>query len=266
MFRLISDVHGEQFNMPWDIPVDSTIDEKNTVLLLAGDMGVVKRPSTIRYLLEDASERFKSVVYIMGNHEHYGSTFNETADKINTIISTHNIQNIHFDTHISIDIGEYTIIAATLWTSFNNNSPMDMVFARQGMSDYSQIHIKTSNKGEDRVVHRLAPKDVLKQHNKDKVFIFESIHDAIARKRKIIVMSHHAPSHESVCSRYTNSTINHAFYTDLDMNIIELDYEMVWCHGHMHNSSDYMLGKCRVICNPHGYGKENPSFNPLFII
>ncbi|HEY5580610.1 MAG TPA: hypothetical protein VIK56_05520 [Rhodoferax sp.] len=48
----------------------------------------------------------------------------------------------------------------------------------------------------------------------------------------------------------------------------------VWLHGHVHNSFDYRLGRCRVVANPAGYVKnlgwarspdefefENPLFN-----
>ena len=55
-FRLISDIHGEHLHSVFKLSEGA--DDKNTVLLLAGDIGVVKRPSTIKYLLEDASEIF----------------------------------------------------------------------------------------------------------------------------------------------------------------------------------------------------------------
>ena len=27
----------------------------------------------------------------------------------------------------------------------------------------------------------------------------------------------------------------------------------LWCHGHIHQSKDYMIGNTRIICNPRGY-------------
>ena len=27
----------------------------------------------------------------------------------------------------------------------------------------------------------------------------------------------------------------------------------LWLHGHVHDSFDYRVGRCRVICNPRGY-------------
>jgi hypothetical protein len=29
----------------------------------------------------------------------------------------------------------------------------------------------------------------------------------------------------------------------------------LWTHGHMHNTSDYLMGDTRVVCNPRGYDK-----------
>jgi Icc-related predicted phosphoesterase len=45
----------------------------------------------------------------------------------------------------------------------------------------------------------------------------------------------------------------------------------LWIHGHIHTSSDYVIGGTRVVANPRGYphkngGQENPSFDPFFIV
>jgi 3',5'-cyclic AMP phosphodiesterase CpdA len=44
-------------------------------------------------------------------------------------------------------------------------------------------------------------------------------------------------------------------------------------HGHVHESFDYVLGGCRVVCNPRGYpdprapgGRENPDFDPNLVL
>ena len=30
----------------------------------------------------------------------------------------------------------------------------------------------------------------------------------------------------------------------------------LWVHGHMHESFDYPMGKCRVVCKPRGYAPK----------
>jgi len=42
-------------------------------------------------------------------------------------------------------------------------------------------------------------------------------------------------------------------------------------HGHIHESFDYQVGNCRVVCNPRGYlqhgrGLENKRFNPALVV
>jgi len=50
-------------------------------------------------------------------------------------------------------------------------------------------------------------------------------------------------------------------------------------NGHVHDSFDYMIGKCRVIANPRGYARnrlyaespeqvewENPGFDPTLVL
>ena len=41
-----------------------------------------------------------------------------------------------------------------------------------------------------------------------------------------------------------------------------------WSHGHTHESMDYMIGDCRVVCNPKGYHptEVNPDFDPNFAV
>ena len=48
--------------------------------------------------------------------------------------------------------------------------------------------------------------------------------------------------------------------------LIERYQPTLWVHGHVHNSSDYLVGKTRVLCNPHGYGTENPDFNGALVV
>jgi len=253
-------VHGEQFNSPWQLP-NTTEDESSLNLLLAGDIGVAKRMTTIKYFLEDMSERFENVFYVMGNHEHYGSAFNETHLKIQESIDAMGLTNVHFGTQFSVEIGEYNVIGASLWTDMNKNNPMDRIIIREGMNDYAKTVYRTSSPTQPREIRGMTVDDVLEQHYRDRDFIFNEIDVAIKSNRKIVVMTHHAPSSMSIHPTFQGSALNSAFFTELSDQIMELDYEMVWCHGHVHNSFDYQLGKCRVICNPHGYGNENPLFN-----
>ena len=48
--------------------------------------------------------------------------------------------------------------------------------------------------------------------------------------------------------------------------LIEAHQPTLWVHGHVHNSSDYRVGTTRIVCNPHGYGFENPDFDGALVV
>lgn len=74
----------------------------------------------------------------------------------------------------------------------------------------------------------------------------------------------------SVSERYKQELTSCAFASNLDFLVEQADY---WVHGHTHDSFDYTLGKCRVLCNPRGYpinrmtgAYENPEFDSQLIV
>jgi hypothetical protein len=59
-----------------------------------------------------------------------------------------------------------------------------------------------------------------------------------------------------------------AYASNLDALTEQTD---LWIHGHMHESLNYRIGKCQVVCNPLGYKNragvpENQEFAPHFIV
>jgi hypothetical protein len=68
------------------------------------------------------------------------------------------------------------------------------------------------------------------------------------------------------------STLSAVFASNLDDLVSEVNGCLI--HGHTHDSFDYNIGKCRVVCNPRGYprsrdmasGYENPNFRSDLII
>jgi Icc-related predicted phosphoesterase len=68
-----------------------------------------------------------------------------------------------------------------------------------------------------------------------------------------VVLTHHAPHPGSVHERFAGSIINGAFISDLTELVEQAD---LWLHGHAHDSFDYRVGRCRVVCNPRGYAQN----------
>jgi hypothetical protein len=81
-----------------------------------------------------------------------------------------------------------------------------------------------------------------------------------------VVMTHHTPSMLSSHPRWggTTNLLNWAYAnTYTEAIILEHPNIKCWVHGHTHESHNYTIDKCRVICNPRGYYPHelNPSFN-----
>jgi len=70
-----------------------------------------------------------------------------------------------------------------------------------------------------------------------------------------IIVTHHSPSFKGVVEKWKTSNLNDCFHSDLEDFILERK-PALWCHGHIHDPVDYMIGKTRVVANPYGYKFE----------
>jgi Icc-related predicted phosphoesterase len=76
-----------------------------------------------------------------------------------------------------------------------------------------------------------------------------------------------APSGRSIGADYAGDRTNPCFASHLD-DLVNASRAALWVHGHIHSSSDYMIGGTRVICNPRGYLPHQPNrqFNPNLVV
>ena len=63
--------------------------------------------------------------------------------------------------------------------------------------------------------------------------------------------------------------MNACFVSDAE-HLISADRAQLWIHGHTHDSFDYVVNGCRIVCTPRGYAKagvnENPRFDPNLMV
>lgn len=182
-------------------------------------------------ICNDAWIEKPNVIHVPGNHEYYGRK-----------LKTYNEVKI---------IGSVRFLCSTLWTDFNlhGDQPLGMFVALRGMEDYNCIL-------------GLKPADTLKEHVKSLDFLRTNLE--IPFSGKTIVVTHHAPSPNSIHSKYEGNQLNPAFASDLDDFILKYQPAM-WIHGHVHDSFDYKIGETSIVCNPKGYYDENPNFDPYLI-
>ena len=242
--HLISDIHTE-----WEHYFIPTLeDEANTVVVLAGDIGVAKRPETTYLgLVRDACKRFRNVIMILGNHEHWTGKFPTTYDKI--LYETAELENFEILEKETLVIDDVAFICATLWTDMDKNCPLLMYNAKEEMMDYKKIRTGPESMPWQR---KLVPLDTMTDHRMAKEYIFPQIELHKKEGRKVVVVTHHLPSWMSVHESLKGHSMNGAYASELGNEIADLKPDL-WFHGHTHFSFDYMIGDTRIVCNPRGY-------------
>ena len=210
----------------------------------------LQRPDRYYRFLEEECGKYREVVMVMGNHEHYGYNYQKTYAHIAENLPS-NITLLENQTHTIDDV---VFVGCTLWTDMNKADPLTMFHMKQAMNDYRQI---TQFNEAKNVYHRLDPERTVSDHYASKKFIAETVENKF--DQKFVVVGHHAPSKQSTHARYADDTVmNGGYSSDLDEFITDHPQIKLWTHGHTHHPFDYVIGKTRVVCNPRGYINYEP--------
>lgn len=254
----VSDIHLE-FEA-WFIPPME--NEKDIIVVLAGDIGIGKKPITYMDFITNTCDRFKNVIWIAGNHEHYNCNMGTTLAKIwNATLEFENLYVVEKETVLIDDIA---FVCATLWTDFDNNNPITMYDAELMMTDYRVIRIGPDS---EPWKYHLKPLHTLADHKRAVEFIFPEIEKQKKAGKKVVVVTHHLPSFLSISDEFKGDSLNGAYATEL-FDEVAYSGADIWIHGHSHRSNDYFIGKTRIINNPRGYAPNdiNPDFNETLTI
>lgn len=266
--RIASDLHLESMSERYQIDYLKTYlpildTDKDTILILAGDILNFNKPKSYTNLLNYLNDNFYKVLMIAGNHEYYDSDLHD--GKYQFLDKYLKFNEYNFLDNEYIVINNIAFIGSTLWTNFNNNELETRAIVHYGLNDYNYIKYKGS---------RITPEIIYSINSKSINYIENQIdyfknNLALNKVDKIIVISHHGPSERSIHSNYIDSgKVNYAFVSDYDEKI-RYHKPNLWIHGHVHNSFDYAIANTRIITNPLGYSKarlENPYYDAKLII
>ena len=214
------------------------------VLVVAGDLCNGMKTIGVGWI-EDMCKCYAHVVFVPGNHDYYHWEMPE-VDNLWRIIADR-IENFHYLNGGYEFIEGVPFYGCALWTDLEAANPMERTAIVTGLADFG-------------VIHGMTPVVYQALHNQHlaglKVFLDNYEHDCV-------VVTHHAPHYNSVAEWYREggfAQLNHGFYTDLGDVFYDHPQIKLWLHGHTHSGFDYVVHNTRVVCNPLGYGKENPWF------
>ena len=189
--------------------------------------------------------KYNKVFYVMGNHEHYHGKFHKTYITIKSILP-HNVVLLEKE---CVEYNGVVFLGGTLWTDLNKGDPITVFTVKDYMSDYKYIQ----NFYADRhVYHKLTPEFTVSEFRKTKEYFKFVLEEN--RTKPVVVITHMAPSFQSVNEKYKDAGVTNAAYaSELSDFILDNENIKFWVHGHMHDPVNYMIGNTRVISNPRGY-------------
>lgn len=205
-----------------------------------------------RNLISDASQLYKHVIAVAGNHEFYQGKFHAGLDYLRDEYSKY--PNVHFLENDSITLDGFKFIGCTLWSDMNKGDPFTLWQIKNILNDYHVIRNDATG------YRRLQPEDTFKRHRESLKYLTTELQNS--KDDNVIVVTHHLPTHQSVPERYKKDTIaNGAYVSDLSELILDNPQIKLWVHGHTHSSCDYIIGETRIVCNPRGYASHNTTEN-----
>ena len=259
---VFSDLHlaHSDLDYPLDFPSDAT------VAIVAGDVWAPVA-SSLCWLYDNIVARGLKVVYVAGNHEHYGQVMTQSINDGLAVRSQY--PGVHWLENEAVVFGGVRFVGATLWTDYalHGQPQHSMKVAKLGLNDHRMIYTMSMAK------HRglFYPEDALVIHQHSRAWLETEL--AKPFDGKTVVVTHHCPHPGSIHRRFTGDSLNPAFVSDLT-SILEDHRPSFWVHGHVHSSFDYRVGETRVLCNPRGYvrrtrggyDRENLDFKPFMMI
>ena len=211
------------------------------VVVLAGDIHV--KFGAIDWILKHIPD--KPVIYVLGNHEFYGKSHPQFITDIKSkALGT----NIHILEKEKVVIGGVAFLGCTLWTDFAlfGNSKVAGYLCQQIMTDYKEIRRSST-------YSKLRSIDTAVIHFHSLKWLHSELSEI--QGKKTIIVTHHGPSPKSLPERKKDEIVSSAYVSDLEP-FISTHHPSYWVHGHLHNSCEYNVGECSVICNPKGYPEE----------
>jgi Icc-related predicted phosphoesterase len=250
--QLVSDLHLEFSGVK--ITNTSNVD----ALILGGDITIAKK-NNYQDFFASVSDQYKDIIYIAGNHEYYGGSWDNTIDVLREMVSPY--PNIHFLEDQYVDIDQVRFVGSTLWTDMHKGDPATALVVEQSLNDYRVIFNRGANRN-------LSANDTMQKHHDSMAFIKKTVEQD--PDRTYVMVSHHCPTPASTHPDYAGARMNGGFASDLSSFILEHPQIKLWTCGHTHRAHWYYLGETLVACNPRGYDsvrqKENPRWTPNLII
>jgi Icc-related predicted phosphoesterase len=202
--------------------------------------------------LDQVTNRYGQVVYVMGNHEYYGGRWDQIQHTFKGLEDVYvNLNCLERDL---VEIEGVKFLGCTLWTSMNRGNPLTVEVAKSYMNDYRNIKMNPKDG-----YGKLQPRHTIEDHKASHQWLRENVGEGD------VVVTHHLPSWWSIPYFYRTRTDESNYFYFSDLHDVLCHDPKLWIHGHTHEGCDYLIdgpNSARVLCNPRGYwGYEHSAYN-----
>lgn len=242
-FAVASDLHFE-FHRDKGVALVETLPETD-VIVVAGDLANAQCLWNSLVLLLG---KYRHVLFVPGNHEFYGSSFQSVRQSINKLKHRmpkmrdrgETLGELHLLDHGTAVIEGQRFVGTTMWFRWQDG----IALKHHYLNDFNTI--------------RGAARRIYEENRRALEFLEETV------RSTDVVVTHHPPSEGSVPPDQDEEEAKYnCFYLCDVEEFIRERQPKLWVHGHMHHSFDYLIDDTRVVCNPFGYAleEENEKFD-----
>lgn len=253
--KLLSDIHLEKLESYPGIAAFIPEKDEIDVICLCGDIGDPRDLSYTHFLRDCANKCNIHTFVIMGNHEAYGDSIQNTTKVISTVCDIINKQigkeKAVFLNNSYVDVHDYRFMGTTLWTDID---PSEAWNIRCSIADFQ--YIKGWGIGES-----------ISKFHENVAWLRVNIQAASEDNKKAVILSHHVPLLSLGNPEYAGSPLKSAFASDLSEFIKQnTDTISYWFYGHDHYSATKKVGNTIIMSNQKGYyDEENNNMNDRII-
>lgn len=240
--QIASDLHIEvEDTVP---KASDLITPSAPVLILAGDIGRIRKKEQLETFLQDVCKDFEYVLYVMGNHEYYrvngfpNKNMYQLMDDMIEIEAS--IPNLYILNRSSVVIGNTCIAGCTLWSQALVPFIPNFIVRIPGMD------VKRYN-------------DI---HHGDVRYIESMVKYCNEKQLKLVVVTHHCPTYKVLGEKKAGDKYKSLYASNLDRLLVG-ERVHTWICGHNHCNFDFKT-RCgtRLVSNQKGKPKDNvPDFS-----
>lgn len=180
-----------------------------------------------------AREHFsQTIIYVVGNHEYYRNNYQKLNKQLKE--KANELDN-HLLMNSSVIIDNVLFVGVKPWTGFELYQPQyySQLIAQFDMSDYKSTQYTQGGK-----YRKLTPPNTTRMHIQSLPFIKTELIEKAHSKSAVI--THHAPSKNSMPIGYEKSELPPDYASDLEQDM--KNFPVLWGYGHTYNNIDYTIG------------------------